>query len=336
MNSLLGNSNKINNANNFGNQYNPKYYVGEMQGHVKRHKYFYSAALLAIPLIVFIWMGIKHHNMNLVYTTIALLITVMILIAGIAFKTAKLPHIVLLLVLIIIEIGFIIYFLRTLKISTNRHMYINFYNGNGDGESLFYYEGRNRDRILELMKGTNYAFAMKEDMPVELGTEGTYSFWLKVCPDNFNRGNRKWRTVWYRGNDTGDNLYKMKTPGVYLAPTNNKLIITVACENGPDEGNAITLDDIPLNEWFCVTIVLDGRALDVYMNGLLERSISLTGSPLIMNTNVIKGVNGFNGLIAFFRYSMSALVPRKIKELYERELVTIERNKYDLETCVNE
>jgi len=215
-------------------------------------------------------------------------------------------------------------------------MYVKFYNPSGTGENLFFYEGHRKKEILEIMKGNNYSYALKEDLPIDLGYEGTYSFWLKVCPDNFNKGNKKWRTVWYRGNDTGESIFKMKTPGVYLAPNINKLIVTVACENGPDEGNAITLDDIPLNEWFCVTIVLEGRALDLYMNGLLERSISLTGTPLIMNTNVIKGVNGFNGLIAFFRYSMSALVPKNIKELYERERLTIERSGYDLETCINE
>lgn len=52
------------------------------------------------------------------------------------------------------------------------------------------------------MKGTSYGFALKEDMPIDLGNEGTYSFWLKVCPDNFNKGNPIWRTVWYRGDNT--------------------------------------------------------------------------------------------------------------------------------------
>jgi hypothetical protein len=170
-------------------------------------------------------------------------------------------------------------------------------------------------------------------MPIDLGTEGTYSFWLKVCPDNFNKGNTIWRTVWYRGDIDTDSMYQKKTPGVYLAPNTNKLIITVSCDNGIDDANAIVLDDIPLNNWFCITIVLEGRSLECYLNGLLEKSISLTGSPLMMNSNLVKGKNGFNGLIAFFRYNSAAMDSNNIIKLYEREKATIERTNYDLETC---
>jgi hypothetical protein len=191
----------------------------------------------------------------------------------------------------------------------------------------------NKENTLELMKGTSYGFALKEDMPIDLGTEGTYSFWLKVCPDNFNKGNAIWRTVWYRGDIETESMYQKKTPGVYLAPNTNKMIITVSCDAGIDEANAITLDDIPLNIWFCVTLVIEGRSLECYINGLLEKSISLTGAPLMMNSNLIKGKNGFNGLLAFFRYNSAALDSNEIMVIFEREKATIERMNYDLETC---
>ena len=93
------------------------------------------------------------------------------------------------------------------------------------------------------------------------------------------------------------------------------------------------MDDIPLNNWFCVTIVLEGRSLECYINGLLEKSISLTGAPDMINSNIIKGNNGFNGLLAFFRYNSAALDSNIILNLFEREKATIERMDYDLETC---
>jgi len=353
MGSIFGNNKLFNNQNfsnssgfgqndfyndSFGNGYSPQQMVHRSVNFVKKNKFGFSALLLFIPIIILMVIGFRKKNYKLVFMCFALLITIAVLGGAIAYRMGKPNQLMLLIFLIIIEIGFIIYLLTTITLKTNRNMYVVFYTpstyASNKGEHLFYYEGK-KNNILDIMKGTNYSFALKEDLPVDLGTEGSYSFWIKVCPDNFNKGNKKWRTVWYRGNDTGDNLFKMKTPGVYLAPNTNKMIITLACENGPDEGNAITLDDIPLNEWFCVTIVLEGRSLDCYVNGLLERSIVLTGSPLMMNTNVIKGVNGFNGLLAFFRYSPSALVPKKIKDLYERERETLESSEYDLETCVN-
>ena len=277
---------------------------------------------------------LKKNN-KLGWTGIALLLSVLLLIGTMAFRTGKPQHYVLLVALIVIELGFIIYFLTTLRRKVSSSMYLDFYNpssySKGTPIPLSYYGlGGDKDTLLKLMKGTEYAFALKEDMPIDLGAEGTYSFWLRVCPVNFNKENKNWRTVWYRGNPDTGSIYQQKTPGVYLAPNTNKMIITVACENGPDEGNAITLDDIPLNTWFCTTIVLNGRSLDVYVNGLLERSISLTGMPLMTNSNLLKGRNGFDGLMAFFRYSSAAEEPHHIRNMYERERITLEGSEYPL------
>jgi hypothetical protein len=266
------------------------------------------------------------------------LITLFILLYGIAYQTGKASLLLLLVFLLFLQFGLIIFFLRQIKKGVSNNMYLNFYNrqtfGTKTATPLSFYGMGDKETTLELMKGTSYGFALKEDMPIDLGTEATYSFWLKVCPDNFNKANTIWRTVWYRGdNIETDSMYQKKTPGVYLAPNINKMIITVACDNGIDEANAIVLDDIPLNNWFCITIVLEGRSLECYLNGLLEKSISLTGAPDMINSNLIKGKNGFNGLIAFFRYSSAALDSSNIFNLFEREKATIERIDYDLETC---
>jgi hypothetical protein len=183
----------------------------------------------------------------------------------------------------------------------------------------------NNENLNVITDGTQSAFAIKEDLPNELGLESTYSFWMVVCPNNFMNTNKKWKTVWFRGDQDDITLYKNKSPGVYLEPTSNNLIITFACENGPDEGNAIIIEDIPLSELFCITIVINGRSLEVYKNGLLEKSISLTGNPIIKNTNIIKGANGgFNGRLYLFRYDSSALIGSMIHSMYEKEKKAID------------
>jgi len=294
--------------------------------------------LFEIPIAALVIHGFVEKNEKLGFTGILLFVLILILAYIYHYDIGERQQYVLLIILTVVSFVLVIYFALQIKPKVYNHMYINFQaNKNTPKIPLsFYGMHGDRDSQLIMMKGNTIAYAEKESMPIDLGPEATYSFWLKVCPDNFNKNNTKWRTIWYRGEDSGnkgDSVYKFKTPGVYLAPNTNKIIISVACENGPDEGNAITVDDIPLNEWFCVTFTLEGRSLDCYINGLLEHSISLTGHPLMMNSNVIKGRNGFNGLMCFYRYSSASLLPDQIKNLYEREKATLEDSKYNLETC---
>ena len=330
------NSENNENSENSGNSSNSGF--EDLSDWIFNHKIAVIGLLALVPILAFTIIGFKNNHYILGCISISFLITLFILLYAISYKTGKISHLFLLVFLLFLQFGLIIFFLTQIKKSVSNDMYLNFYNkqtfATKTATPLSFYGMGEKDITLELMKGTSYGFALKEDMPIDLGTEGTYSFWLKVCPDNFNKGNTIWRTVWYRGdNIETDSIYQKKTPGVYLAPNTNKMIITVACDNGIDEANAIILDDIPLNNWFCVTIVLEGRSLECYLNGLLEKSISLTGAPDMINSNLIKGKNGFNGLLAFFRYNSAALDSNIILNLFEREKATIERTNYDLETC---
>lgn len=339
---------KYENENEYENQYeneirnensnNSNVGFENLTDFIYKYKFGVIALLSLIPVLIFTIIGFKNNHYILGFLSISFLITLFILLYAIAYKTGKSSHLFLLVFLLLLQFGLIIFFLTQIKKGVSNDMYLNFYNrqtfGTKTPTPLSFYGMGDKETTLELMKGSSYGFALKEDMPIDLGTEGTYSFWLKVCPDNFNKANTIWKTVWYRGDNTQtDSMYQKKTPGVYLAPNINKMIITVACDNGIDEANAIVLDDIPLNNWFCITIVLEGRSLECYLNGLLEKSISLTGAPDMINSNIIKGKNGFNGLLAFFRYSSAALDSNNILNLFEREKATIERIDYDLETC---
>lgn len=331
-------------GSNYSGQEDPLEWLYKIFDFIGRHPYGFGTLFVCIPIIAMVIFGFRRKNEKLGMTSLLLVFVICFLAYLYAYKLGDTGHYALLIVLVLSLFCFMVYFATKIKNKVVNRMYLKFYNPTtykrNQGMHLSYY-GMSKDNstLLQLMKGSQYAFALKEDMPLELGTESTYSFWLKVCPENFNKMNTSWRTIWYRGEKSGENgesIYKQKTPGVYLAPNTNKLIITVACENGPDEGNAITVDNIPVNEWFCVTITLEGRSLDCYINGLLEYSISLTGHPLMMNSNLMKGKNGFNGLIAFFRYNSAALLANQIKELYEREKATLGDSNFELETCLTE
>lgn len=322
--------NQGNNGNGYGNGgiINS---IGHGFGYIYRNRWFLMFIMLTIPILTFMIIAFSRKGIQseLGWTCLLLLLTICIFYYAYVIRNVPPNQFILLLLLIIVEVGFIIYFLTKFNLKLNQKDYINFYNdtsfGLRIGTPLTIPFASNSDYLNELTDGTMYSFAIKEDLSNELGLEATYSFWMGVCPDNFMNTNKKWKTVWFRGDDTDKTLYKNKSPGVYLEPTSNNLIITFACENGPDEGNAIIIEDIPLSELFCITIVVNGRSLEVYKNGLLEKSISLTGNPIMKNTNITKGLNGgFHGQLYLFRYDSSALIGSTIHSIYEKEKKAID------------
>jgi len=305
--------------------------IGNGFAGIYNYRWLLMFIFISIPIITFMIIAFTKRGIQseLGWTCLLLLLTVCIFYYAYVIKNVPPNQFILLLVLIIIEIGFIIYFLTKFNVNLNQKDYIDFYDdstfGLRVGTPMSIPFASNSEYLNSMTDGTMYSFAIKEDLPNDLGLEATYSFWMAVCPDNFMNTNKKWKTVWFRGDQNDISLYKNKSPGVYLEPTSNNLIITFACENGPDEGNAIIIEDIPLSELFCITIVINGRSLEVYKNGLLEKSISLTGNPIMKNTNIMKGLNGgFNGRLYLFRYDSSALIGSTIHSMYEKERKAID------------
>lgn len=322
------------NQGNYGNGYGNGGVlnkIGNGFAGIYNYRWLLMFIMLSIPILTIMAVSFSKKGIQseLGWTCLLLLLTICIFYYAYVIKNVPPNQFILLLVLIIIEIGFIIYFLTKFNVNLNQKDYIDFYDdstfGLRVGTPMSIPFASNSEYLNSMTDGTMYSFAIKEDLPNDLGLEATYSFWMAVCPDNFMNTNKKWKTVWFRGDQNDISLYKNKSPGVYLEPTSNNLIITFACENGPDEGNAIIIEDIPLSELFCITIVINGRSLEVYKNGLLEKSISLTGNPIMKNTNIMKGLNrGFNGRLYLFRYDSSALIGSTIHSMYEKERKAID------------
>jgi len=155
------------------------------------------------------------------------------------------------------------------------------------------------------------------DIPQHFEQQSSYSFWLKVCPKNFVKGMENWWTILSKGSITTENPYSGQTPGVFLKPNSNTLTITVDCENGPALGNAIDINEIPLNEWFCVTIVLEQSLMSVYINGELVNELVLSGTIKYNGGNMRLGV--FYGFISYLRVYGTALDSEVIMRKYLEE-----------------
>jgi hypothetical protein len=73
-------------------------------------------------------------------------------------------------------------------------------------------------------------------------------------------------------------------------------------------GEEIHIPDIPLNKWINVIIRCRNTTLDVYINGIITKSVQLMGVPKQNYGNVYVAMNGgFSGYVSnlwYYNYSL--------------------------------
>ena len=154
----------------------------------------------------------------------------------------------------------------------------------------------------------------------------TLSFWIYI--DTFYMNDGYWRHIMHKGGFF-DNVsmekwkdvkkIKQQFPGVWLHPNINNLRVTYQTNKGLDYCD---LKNVPIKEPVCVTIVLENRALFIYMNGKLMESKVFLKEPKTNKGNIyICNPLSFSGKLVDFIYynqpvsneGVMALVNRKKK-----------------------
>jgi len=142
------------------------------------------------------------------------------------------------------------------------------------------------------------------------GIEFTWSIWIFIndlgTPDN------KYQHIFHKGNDTIDSMglnYPNNAPGMYISPNRNELTIIMNTYDVINE--EILIPDIPLNKWVNVIIRCKNTTVDVYINGIITKSIKLLGVPKQNYGNVYVAMNGgFDGYISnlwYYNYSLGTM-----------------------------
>jgi hypothetical protein len=119
--------------------------------------------------------------------------------------------------------------------------------------------------------------------------EFCYTFWIYINSSMWNNEDsnlNKWKHILHRGshNSTDSNL-DLQVPGVWLWPNTNRLWCVLSTENGPEYGEGLIYDDIPVNKWTHVSLSLVNNIFDLYINGKLERTITLYRNPKTVNNS---------------------------------------------------
>lgn len=144
----------------------------------------------------------------------------------------------------------------------------------------------------------------------------TYSMWIYVNDWNYRFGENK--TILQRVDPQGH-----FSPLISLGPMQNNLTTQVACyPNQRSQGQAqsfnCVVDNIPLQRWVNVTISVNGRTMDTYINGKLVRTCVLPG---VVKTSGTAPINitpdgGFAGWTSNIRYYAYSINPQQAWNIY--------------------
>jgi len=149
-------------------------------------------------------------------------------------------------------------------------------------------------------------------MPQGPSSDYTFSVWVYVNNWNYRLGEKK--PILER---SGMNKMEFDT-------NLNNVIITLAVYPPENTGgepikHTCTLENVPLQAWTNIIATLNGRSLDIYMDGKLVRTCVLPGVPYIVpgaNLELTPG-GGFYGYTGNLQYISKAVNPRQAWAIYK-------------------
>jgi len=159
------------------------------------------------------------------------------------------------------------------------------------------------------------------------GLEFTWSIWVYINEIN-TAASTYYQHIFSKGN------YKLgqhqlfnfnNAPGLYLSNTTNSIYVVMDTYNIPSgftvdsQNNDLEIPDIPLNKWVNIIIICKNNSINVYVNGLITKSVDLEGVPKQNYGDVyIAANNGFNGYISNLWYYNYALGTLAIQNLVKK------------------
>ena len=148
----------------------------------------------------------------------------------------------------------------------------------------------------------------------------TYSLWFFVNEWNYKIGEKK--VILSRI----DNSSK-PCPSITLGAFQNDLTVDVTCYKNKTSGKhaedytvfPCTLNNVPLQRWVNLLISLNGRTLDMYLDGKLVRTCVLPGVAKVSAASdiILSPEGGFNGWTSKVEYWANSTNPQEAWNIYK-------------------
>jgi hypothetical protein len=168
--------------------------------------------------------------------------------------------------------------------------------------------GKNSQVVTQDPKNENSITLYRSDNQ-EGGAVFSYSFWFVIENMDYKYG--EWKHMFHKGNKNGN---PNRAPGVWLHPDTNTLRIYMNTFNKLYE--YVDIDNIPVKRWVHCVIVLNGKYVDVYINGYLRKRTELDSMAKQNFGDLwLSLYGGFDGYLSRMRYFRKALDYHEIESI---------------------
>lgn len=165
-----------------------------------------------------------------------------------------------------------------------------------------YMKRAQRDLLITQDPNIRTSIPLRRSLNESQGIEFSYSLWMLIDDITYKQGILK--NVFLKG--TYDFTSGTMCPGLFINSNTNSLLLYINTYSEPYVVKEI--ENIPLNKWFHIAIVLKNQNVDIFINGLLKSRMTLNSLPrqnfsdLYINKN-----GGYSGYLSRMRYHNYAL-----------------------------
>lgn len=163
----------------------------------------------------------------------------------------------------------------------------------------------------------------------DLATDGTskaaatnfaYSVWFFVQDWNYRYGEDK---ILFRRTGSASTGTASIQPGplVFFDKRDNAIQIQLSCATDASQYMTHTcrVANIPIQKWVHLVVSVNGRSLDVYVDGKLVKTCLMPGVANVATSDVsLTPGGGFAGITAKFQYYPQPLNPQEVWDLYAK------------------
>jgi hypothetical protein len=165
------------------------------------------------------------------------------------------------------------------------------------------------------------------DAPSTGGADWGLQYWMYISDWNYKFGTDK--DVVKR---IAPNNPSITAPRIFLSPSENTLNVQIsvfpsdgaagaADPSASSTGDSFTcsVENVPLQSWFCVSVTCFQRNMDIYLNGRLVKSCVLPGVPKpAVGDIILNDAGGFSGSTCNLNWYNAMLSPAETKAFHAR------------------
>lgn len=179
---------------------------------------------------------------------------------------------------------------------------------------------KNKNKLVDFNDGNVEILLPPNKIDSSTSTNFTYSLWFYVEDWNYKYGKEKILLV--RSDDK-----KKPCPKISLGPFENDL--TVSVETYPDTTTNpsvrsqtfnCTVKNVPIQSWVNALVSVNGRTLDVYLDGKLVKTCVMPGVSKVAGSSPLRVTpnGGFSGYTSKIEFFANATNPQEAWNIYRK------------------